>query len=441
MQLMEFEAGVAAALVSLLNERLILLAGAGLSMAPPSLLPSAATLAQRAKQKYESIYGAQAPQIPAGIDDQAEYFFQRHELTTVYFRTLVDPHAFAGHPNPGHEAVADLLLVRALQAAVTTNVDSLIETAGQYQYGQVGIGIDGHAVAGLAPDVAPLLKVHGCRSCDPNNMVWARGQLTAEPVASRIQRSAQWLAVHLLNRDLLIVGFWTDWTYLNDVLAVTLNGVNPSRVIVVDPAPSADLPQKAPALFELGNRAANGFHHIQASGSDFLAALRGNFSRSFVRQVLHAGIEAFSDRHGAAPDPAWAEPPTADNETMWRLRRDLEGRLPNEPAKQAKPSNEPLLGQTLLELQARGAVNDGRYWKLNGMKIRVLKAARPLHRVQAEFEREIPPPTAPDLVIAVGAEAQSLPTSIARGSSAPSIARGNASRWMTRPDAVQELLL
>ena len=125
---------------------------------------------------------------------------------------------------------------------------------------------------------------------------------------------------------------------------------------------------------------------------------------------------------------------------MWKVRRDLEGSLPNEPARQAKPAEGPLVGQTLLELQARGAVSDGPYWILDGTRIRVLRAVRPLHRVEKDFERETPPATAPDLVIAVGAEAQLLPVSIARAS-APSIARGNASRWITRHDAVQELNL
>jgi hypothetical protein len=206
MQPTSVDDGVTWTLTSLLNDRLVLLAGAGLSMAAPSSLPSAAALAETAKQKYESIYGHGVP-IPPVIDDQAEFFLQRHELATVYFRTLIDPHAFAGQPNSGHAAVADLLLVRALQAAVTTNVDTLIETAGQYQYGQVGVGLDGHDLAALPPGVAPLLKIHGCRSRDLSNMVWARGQLTTEPVATRIARSAQWLSVHLLNRDLLILGF------------------------------------------------------------------------------------------------------------------------------------------------------------------------------------------------------------------------------------------
>ena len=59
---------------SLLNERLALLCGAGLSMAPPSCLPSAAALAARAKQIYDAQYGAARDPLPAGVEEQAEFF-------------------------------------------------------------------------------------------------------------------------------------------------------------------------------------------------------------------------------------------------------------------------------------------------------------------------------------------------------------------------------
>jgi hypothetical protein len=130
MQHISLKDGSSCALTSLLSMRLVLLAGAGLSTAPPSSLPSAAEIANRAKQKYDSTYGSAAPPIPNGIEDQAEYFFRRQELDSIYFRTMIDHHAFAGPPNQGHYAVADLLLVNAIQTAATTNVDSLIETAG-----------------------------------------------------------------------------------------------------------------------------------------------------------------------------------------------------------------------------------------------------------------------------------------------------------------------
>jgi hypothetical protein len=439
MQEIAFDDGVAAVLDSLLNDRLALLVGAGLSMAAPSSLPSAAALAASAKRKYDATFGATRPPLPAGVENQAEFFFQRGELATVYFRTLIDQHAFAGNPNSGHYAAADLLLVRAIQTTITTNVDTLIETAGQYLFGQVGTGIDRDRVAILPPDVSPLLKIHGCRS-DPDSMVWAPGQLSVAPVAGRIATSATWLNVRLLDRDLLIVGYWTDWDYLNEVLAATLGAVNPARVVVVDRADGATFPVKAPDLYALGQRASTAFQHVRASGADFLDSLRRHFSKSFVRRVLHLGANEYSDYTGSNPDPAWIEPPDLDNITLWQIRRDLEGRMPNEPAKERNPAVESLVGLTLLQLQACGAVADGPYWLLNGRRVRVLRAAnKPLHRVEAEFERETAPTIAPDMVIAVGAEAQALPTNIARAGTQPTIARGSSSRWLTRAEAVQEL--
>ncbi len=439
MQEIAFDAALETALDSLLNDRLALLAGAGLSMAPPSSLPSATDLAATAKQKYDATFGASRPPLPVRVEDQAEFFFQRGELETVYFNKYIDWHAFAGVPNCGHEAVADLLLVRAIQTAITTNVDRLIEIAGEHLLGHVGAGIDGHEVAAFPPDVKPLLKIHGCRS-RPNTMVWAPGQPPVPPVAQRIANSATWLNAQLLSRDLLIIGYWTDWDYLNKVLANTLGAVYPARVLVVDPANGALFAGKAPDLYALGQRATTAFLHVQASGADFLKSLRLHFSKSFVRRVLYQGSTEYLSESGINPAAAWTEPPNLDNTTLWQIRRDLEGRIPNEPAQARNPPDEPLLGLTLLQLQACGAVSDGPYWQLNGRRVRVLRAANKLlHRVEAEFEREIAPTIAPDIVIAVGAEAQSLPKNIARAVTPPSIARGDSSRWLTRPDAVQEL--
>jgi len=435
-----FDEGVSSALDSLLSDRLALLAGAGMSMAPPSNLPSAAAIAAAAKQKYDGTYGATRPPLPIGVEDQAEFFFRRGELGRVYFRTLVDQNAFAGQPNAGHYASADLLLVRGIQTAVTTNVDTLIETAGQLLFGQVGVGIDGHAVATLPPDTAPLLKIHGCRTCDCDNMVWAPGQLAVAPVLERIANSATWLNSRLLDRDLLIVGYWTDWDYLNAVIGATLGAVRPATVIVVDPADPRTFKAKAPELFALGQRATTAFKHVRKSGAEFLDDLRRRFSESFVRRVLYSGRNDFEAQTGVPPDAAWLEPPVLDNLTLWQMRRDLEGRLPNEPAKERSPPNETLMGLTLLQLRAGGATPDGPYWVLGGRKVRVLRAVnKPLHRVEAEFEREIAPVVAPEIVIAVGAEAQALPSSIARAGTVPTIARGGASRWMVRPDALREL--
>jgi hypothetical protein len=218
----DLDEGISAALDALHADRLAILCGAGLSMASPSNLPGAGELASRAKRKYDSLYGSSRDPLPSSIEEQAQFFFQKDQLATFYLRTLIDPHAFAGRPNAGHTAVADLLLVRAIQTAVSTNVDPLIETAGTLLFGKVGSGITRAAMVALAPDVSPLLKIHGCWALDPDNTLWAPGQLAVEPVASRIQENEEWLRDRLSDRDLIVVGFFTDWDYLNGVLEQTL---------------------------------------------------------------------------------------------------------------------------------------------------------------------------------------------------------------------------
>ena len=101
---------------------------------------------------------------------------------------------------------------------------------------------------------------------------------------------------------------------------------------------------------------------------------------------------------------------------------------------------EPLLGMTLLQLQAKGATAEDICWNLGGSRIRVLRTTnRPLHEVEALYSRETAPVTAPEYVIAVGAETLPLPASIARGAPTGSIARGAPIKWRSRPDAVAEL--
>lgn len=279
----DLHAGVVRALDALFADRLALLCGAGLSMAAPSSLPSAAALAYKAKQKYDATYGADRDPLPESIDDQAEFFFQRGELATVYLRTYIDHDAFAAEPNSGHFAAADLLLTGAIATAVSTNVDTMIETAGNMLFGHVGVGVSRTRVAALAPDVSPLLKIHGCWS-DPPGTVWAAGQVAAEPIKTRIEECGAWLGNRLLDRDLVIVGYWTDWDYLNQVLETSLGAVNPGRVIVVDPCETASFEAKAPALFALGQQATQEFCHVSSAIAALRSAMRSASCHTFRRK-------------------------------------------------------------------------------------------------------------------------------------------------------------
>jgi hypothetical protein len=434
------EQGIDCALDALLSDRLALLCGAGLSMSPPSSLPSAVALAAKAKEYYDSIHGSTRAPLSSDIGEQAEFFFQRGELATVFLRTLVDSHAFAGRPNSGHLAVADLMLSGAVQVTVSTNVDTMIETAGQMLFGQIGVGIERNTVAALPVDLAPLLKVHGCWTIDRANTVWAKGQLTSEPVLSRIAGSEEWLSVKLLDRDLIIVGYFTDWDYLNGVLEATLGAVTPARVIIVNPDATDKLQEKAPALFSLGGRAKISFLHVRAFGDVFLDSLRRRFSESFVRQAISAGAPAYAELAGTPPDPAWLATSITDSEVLWRLRRDLEGCWPNQPAVRRSPAPEPILGLMILQLRARGATEDGMFWLLDGRRVRILRTPNQLlHQVEAAHARETPPIVTADCTIAVGAETVSLPSHLVRGAERSSVARGGSSVWWTRQEAVREL--
>ena len=433
------EEGIEAAGSSLLADRLSVLAGAGLSMAPPSCLPPAASLAESAKQTYEAQFGA-AP-FGSDIAEQVDYFFNRNELATVYLRTLIDKDAFAGPPNSGHVAVADLILVGALKTAVTTNIDTMIETAGQSLFGHVESGVDADAMALIPADVTPLLKIHGCRQSNLATTVWSVLQLGDPAIKARLEGNADWLSHRLANRDLLIVGYSTDWDYLNEVLNRVIGAVAPARVIIVDPSDGATLTAKAPHLITLGGRASVRFLHVRCSGVLFLDSLRRAFSRSFVRQVLHRGRQEFEDLKGSSPDPTLLEPPDLNGDAYWEMRRDLEGCGPRRPAKESKPTAGPLLGMTLLQLRAAGAVPDGPVWALKGQRIRVLRAdGKALYKVQAEFDRDTAPVVAPDIVIAVGAEDLPLPAHIVRGAGS-TITRGASAQWFTRKQAEDEIPL
>ena len=434
----DFKTGIEKVLDALLADRLALLCGAGLSMAPPSSIPSAAELANCAKRKYDATYGADRPPLPSTIDEQTQFFFKRDELATIYLSTYVDHDTFAGQPNLGHFAVADLMLICGINTAVSTNVDTLIEFAGNKLFGQIGVGVDLVGVTNLPADKSPLLKIHGCWT-NPAKTIWAAGQVNKEPTKTRIRECGQWLEMRLANHDLLVVGYWTDWDYLNEVLQASFETVNLSRVIVVDPCETETFVTKAPVLYRLSQCDDVEFCHVRSPGDTFLNSLRVEFSRSFIRRILYWGKEAYTELSGNKPREEWLEPATKDAEVLWWIRRDLEGCYPNKPSKKRNPSKEPLVGLTILQLKARGAVSNGSFWKLGEQIIRVISAAnRSLHEVESAFSGEPAPVVAPAYAIAVGAESLSLRSNIARDSGNGTIVDGPATKWLSRAEAIVE---
>jgi hypothetical protein len=73
------------------------------------------------------------------------------------------------------------------------------------------------------------------------------GQLTvgaASTLAQRIQRSTTWLHANLVGRDLIFLGFWSDWAYLNKILVNAIGMESLPLVVLVNPDTAANLEPK-----------------------------------------------------------------------------------------------------------------------------------------------------------------------------------------------------
>ncbi len=425
---------------SIEEDRLTILCGAGLSMAPPSNIPSAANLAQHVFDKCQ----AAGEVVTNDLEEQARYYLANGRFSTYFIKHLIPRDSFASPHNDGHSTIADFLLCRAISAAISTNVDVLIERAGQELSGEVEGYLDGQEAETGSIDRSPLLKIHGCWTKSKNETIWAAEQLEQEPIMTRIEHSRNWLQLHLGNKDLLVVGFWSDWSYLNTVLEGALGAVHPARVTIVDPCDTEVLNAKAPGLSAIGEQDGVEFTHVKASGSEFLDRLRKRFSIHFFRKALHSSKQAYIDATGSEPDENWFElPENISTSNVYAVRRDIEGREPSEFARRKSPDpQESLVGLTIMQLLAKGAIfNDG-FWLMDGKKIRVLRTRKLLHSVKDAFKRELPPFGSADIVICVGSEDIGLPSNIARSDGSVDIVRGGPpGEWLTRAKACEELVL
>jgi len=419
------------------ENRLVVLCGAGLSMAPPSNLPSANAIALAVKNKCIS----SGQTVPDNLELQADHFIQNGRFSTYFLGRLISEDSFATKYNDGHAAIADFLLSRAIFAAVSTNVDVLIETAGQNLFGQINGFLDGVQASNCPDDRSPLLKIHGCWTKDRDNTVWTPKQLDSDPIKTRIERSASWLNLNLQNKELLVVGFWSDWSYLNSVLSAALGAIHPSAITIIDPSETSSLKQKAPALCDIGSGSSISFKHVQGCGATFLDELRNSFSRKFFRKAVNQGRDSFILTTGLQYEESWLDLPAhTDSHALHMIRRDIEGREPNEPAKLREPENNTLIGLTISQLQAKGAILNGTYWQLGDRKIRVLRSAKLIHEIRGIFSRESSPLVAADIVICVGAEDRNMPSNIAREGTQTNVVRGGpAGKWLTSSQACEEM--
>ena len=241
-------------LASMNAARLLVVCGAGLSMAAPSRLPSAKNVAERCFDKYrvESDPDCDVA-LREDLEALAEHFVTLNTLQSVFIESLVPWSDFTRPSNSGHAAVADFLITRAAVAGISSNYDTLIERSA-WEYGSdFQSSLDGDEAIACEARQGPLLKLHGCSYRDRRSTVWAPSQLDDRTIRERIEKSKTWMAASLRQKDLLIVGFWSDWEYLNSIIGIALEGLEPLSVTVIDPVPTVELQGKAPGLWQIAH--------------------------------------------------------------------------------------------------------------------------------------------------------------------------------------------
>jgi hypothetical protein len=401
---------------------------------------TAKAVARRCYEKYAAI--EQLPEeMREDIDALAGYFWANGTFKGYFVDTLVPWDDLAGEPNSGHAAIGDFLLTTAAYAALSANFDTLIEQwCKQHKVAFRG-ALNSVQANAYAMKARPLLKFHGCMDIDPANTVWTKAQLTAEPTQERITSCRGWMIDHLPQKDLFIVGFWTDWAYLNEVLEGLLNGQNPGSVTVIDPLPTAELIEKAPNLWDIVSGLPN-FAHIQMSSDEALTELRTEFSKVWVRRLLGKGGPLYEIDGGACP-AGHLECPNLNADELYDLRRDAEGLSYMRAARTRTPSDDAgLVALARMLLMDAGAALDGAWFKLDDQTIRVVNGQNRSLRQMEDSYNEPSSTGVADMIVAAGAFDGVLPGNLVRSGGDKRItrqSRGGGSRWVTLDQAQEDL--
>ena len=410
-------------------------------MAAPSSLPSAQNIAERCFDKYQLESDPNFNiALRSNLEALAEHFVQRNTFKSVFIECLVPWRDFVRPHNAGHAAVADFLIIRAAIAGISGNYDALIERCAWNYGSDFRISLDGDEANLHEVHQGPLLKLYGCSHRDRSSTVWTACQLADPLIAARIDKSKTWMASKLRQKDLLIIGFWTDWEHLNTIIGSALADVEPCSVTVIDPSPRNNLKDKAPELWKIVHSKNVTFKHVQESGADALDELRRTFSKNYLRQMLDAGRNVFEETTKTACDDSWFDIEDFDCETLYSWRRDAEGMPASEPATKIRPGDSEALGFFHLLLRKAGAIQRPDGYKLNGRVIRVINGATTILATLREKFLEPPAVISADIVVAVGATDLGVPSNVVRtGRVGDMIRPDTGGHWFDVSGAKEEL--
>jgi hypothetical protein len=424
-------------------DNLVMLCGAGLSVPPPAKLMSAQRVSQVCYERW-----LPTAALPANMRDDIDalsgHFYANDQFESVFINALVPWNDLVGQPNGGHAATADFLISRAAKAALSSNFDPLIESWAMQRKNAMQGALSGQEASSAAflRVSNPLLKFHGCLLRGRNETLWTQGQLGEPSIAQRVQSCSQWMTMNLPGADLLVVGFWSDWGYLNDVIANALAINGAASITVVDPAPTADLQTKAPNLWARLTGTGAPFSHVQESGEAFLAELRGEFSKVWARKFFALG-RPLLEADGLVYAPALVDPSAMTVDDLYDLRRDGDGTPYHRAATRKAP--DPTCAQAayahLLLIHAHAARN-GPWYDYGGRRIRVVHGGGQSIGVVRQAYDEAPAISPPDIVVCAGAVNLGTPGRIISSGRGASVVRpsvGGTARWLTLDEAKAEL--
>ena len=405
--------------------RLVIVCGAGLSIAGRSKGPTAKHIAEVCFDRAVLVDQKLNPKLRENLNLLAEHFAANQALGNYFIPCLVPWGEFAvGEPNDGHIALADLALCRAVEAAITTNYDFFVEQAASGFHVDFQSTLDGPAAA-VQRTHANYVKLHGCAVRSRLTTVWAPSQLENDPeLIARIEGLKTWLRANLHEKDYVFVGFWSDWSYLNAILEETLSTVTPTRVFVVDPASDSDLEAKAPALWALVTDKRATFEHVAMSGEQLLDDLRCAFSRMYLRKVFALGTTEFLEC--VTPDVPELQIASSGNASeLHDARCDAEG-LPRSSAARLKDptANASQYAFAHLLLSHAGGQAIGADYQISGRRVRVINAAgRFINQVRAQFAADPVSIPSADIVLCAGGGDVPVPDNIVREGTTASIIR------------------
>jgi len=427
---------------SIENDRLVLFCGAGLSMSTPSQVPSATELTKICRETYAKDYGTTIPEAAAqDLEIMAEYFSARALLVPTFINRLIPRGPFLRGPNEGHYAIADFLATGIIDFVASTNVDALTEVAAEdLGESQAFVALDA-AEANIPRLHRQHVKLHGCLRRKDNETVWCKSQLLKEPLQSRLADLDTWLRAHLVGRDVIFLGFWSDWSYLNKIFEKSIDAIDGGLVLIVNPSDDATLAEKAPTLWAWSGNGRSERFVVHQSAAEFLDDLRRLIWANFLTRMLEQGAEAYACLTGASTGRPTV-PPDLSAEDVYRLKEDACGA----PAKTVSRVKRPtpslnMAGAVHVGLTINGAMHEGSGYRLDGKRIRILNAqGQLLTSFRSRFHGEPTPFNPADLLICVGAKDD--------GGVAIDIARGNKNRstvvrpatvgeWMTEDQAAQ----